>query len=115
MFLVNTLIESDGIYHSCPLDVTREPVFRCCWQQCSLQLSTAMDICLINENFDFFRLTCESLNIHDDLLDRMKRIQPYLATVKIGSKGQILEWQEEFEEVEPGHRHVSPSLWRIPW
>ena len=57
--------------------------------------------------FDFFRLTCESLNIHDDLLARMKRIQPFLATVKIGSKGQILEWQEEFEEVEPGHRHVS--------
>lgn len=107
MFLVNTLIESDGIYHSCPSTSPENLFFDAAGNKCSLQLSTAMDICLINENFDFFRLTCESLNIHDDLLDRMKRIQPYLATVKIGSKGQILEWQEEFEEVEPGHRHVS--------
>ena len=26
---------------------------------------------------------------------------------KIGSRGQILEWQEEYKEWEPGHRHIS--------
>ncbi|NLB55419.1 MAG: glycoside hydrolase family 95 protein, partial [Lentisphaerae bacterium] len=30
-----------------------------------------------------------------------------LPKLQIGSKGQLLEWNEEFEEVEPGHRHVS--------
>ena len=30
-----------------------------------------------------------------------------LTPFKIGSKGQLLEWHEEFEEDEPGHRHIS--------
>lgn len=30
-----------------------------------------------------------------------------LRSPAIGSKGQLLEWIEEFEEAEPGHRHVS--------
>lgn len=107
LFLVNTLIKQDEIYHSCPSSSPENQFLDAAGNKCSLQLSTAMDICLINENFSFFKKTCELLTIQDDLLDRIDCIQPYLATVKIGSQGQILEWQEEFEEVEPGHRHVS--------
>ncbi len=107
LFLVNTLIKCDETYHSCPSSSPENMFFDADRNKCSLHLSTAMDICLINENFSFFKETCELLNISDDLIDRIESIQPYLATVKIGSKGQILEWQEEFEEVEPGHRHVS--------
>ena len=34
---------------------------------------------------------------------------PFLSCTSIlaGSKGQLLEWNEEFEETEPGHRHMS--------
>jgi alpha-L-fucosidase 2 len=35
--------------------------------------------------------------------DMLKRLPP----LKIGSKGQLLEWNEEFKEAEPGHRHIS--------
>ena len=34
---------------------------------------------------------------------RGQRLRPYA----IGSKGQLLEWVEEFAEPEPGHRHIS--------
>ena len=37
------------------------------------------------------------------LLDARAKLRPYA----IGSKGQLLEWSEEFEEVEPHHRHFS--------
>ncbi len=37
------------------------------------------------------------------LLDARARLRPYA----IGSKGQLLEWAEELEEVEPHHRHIS--------
>ena len=30
-----------------------------------------------------------------------------LAGPKIGSDGRLMEWAEEFPEVEPGHRHIS--------
>ena len=37
------------------------------------------------------------------LLDARAKLRPYA----IGSKGQLLEWSEEFEEPEPHHRHFS--------
>jgi alpha-L-fucosidase 2 len=40
-----------------------------------------------------------------DVLSKLKPTQ-------IGSKGQILEWAADFEESEPGHRHIS-HLWGL--
>jgi len=38
---------------------------------------------------------------------KMEKTLEKLTPVKIGSDGRILEWSEEFEEPEPGHRHIS--------
>lgn len=42
----------------------------------------------------------------------MERILPRLQEPQIGSQGQILEWREEYEEADPGHRHIS-HLWGL--
>ena len=38
---------------------------------------------------------------------RIREILPQLQGERIGSKGQLLEWEAEFEEKDPHHRHVS--------
>jgi alpha-L-fucosidase 2 len=38
---------------------------------------------------------------------KMEKTLENLTPMKIGSDGRILEWSEEFEEEEPGHRHIS--------
>ncbi len=38
-----------------------------------------------------------------EITDRLSKLPP----TKIGSDGRIMEWLEEYEELEPGHRHVS--------
>jgi alpha-L-fucosidase 2 len=38
---------------------------------------------------------------------KMENTLENLTPVKIGSDGRIMEWSEEFEEAEPGHRHIS--------
>jgi len=38
---------------------------------------------------------------------RLEQVLTRLAPNKIGSDGRIMEWTEEFEEPEPGHRHIS--------
>jgi alpha-L-fucosidase 2 len=38
---------------------------------------------------------------------KMEKTLEKLTPVRIGSDGRILEWTEEFEEPEPGHRHIS--------
>ncbi len=39
----------------------------------------------------------------DKLMETLKRIAP----IKIGKYGQIMEWNEDYEETDPGHRHIS--------
>ncbi|MCC9167290.1 glycoside hydrolase family 95 protein [Pontibacter harenae] len=38
---------------------------------------------------------------------KMQNVLSKLAPTQIGSDGRIMEWTEEFEEPEPGHRHIS--------
>ncbi|KXS95532.1 hypothetical protein AC578_6981 [Pseudocercospora eumusae] len=41
-----------------------------------------------------------------------ERVLSKLPADRIGKHGQIMEWREDYEEVEPGHRHVS-HLWGL--
>jgi len=43
----------------------------------------------------------------DPLVPRVEAALARLARPRIGSDGRLMEWREEFEEVEPTHRHVS--------
>jgi alpha-L-fucosidase 2 len=38
---------------------------------------------------------------------KMEKTLEKLAPIQIGKDGRIMEWTEEFEEPEPGHRHIS--------
>ncbi|WP_224995742.1 glycoside hydrolase N-terminal domain-containing protein [Cesiribacter sp. SM1] len=38
---------------------------------------------------------------------QMEKVLTRLAPTQVGSDGRIMEWTEEFEENEPGHRHIS--------
>ncbi len=41
------------------------------------------------------------------LLQRLKELLEKLPPTRIDSHGRIMEWMEEYEELEPGHRHIS--------
>jgi alpha-L-fucosidase 2 len=47
------------------------------------------------------------LDTDKDFRKKMENVLKNLTPTKTGSDGRILEWTEEFEEPEPGHRHVS--------
>lgn len=42
-----------------------------------------------------------------ELMETIDQMLTKLPPTKIGSDGRIMEWVEEYEELEPGHRHVS--------
>ncbi len=48
-----------------------------------------------------------ALGIENDFLQNVIQAQQQLAKPKIGSDGRLMEWNEEFEEIEKGHRHIS--------
>lgn len=47
------------------------------------------------------------LDVDKPFRDKMGRTLEKLAPIQIGKDGRIMEWTDEFEEPEPGHRHVS--------
>jgi len=48
-----------------------------------------------------------ALGIDNGFLQEVVQAQQQLAKPKIGSDGRLMEWHEEFEELEKGHRHIS--------
>ena len=73
----------------------------------SLCVSAAMDVELAHDLLSHVIEASEILDEDADRRERWRDMLRRLPSLKIGSKGQLLEWNEEFEEVEPGHRHVS--------
>lgn len=66
-----------------------------------------MDMAIVREVFGNYMKICEILGTQDSLLDEIREKLPRLAPFRTGSFGQLLEWHEEYEEPEPGHRHIS--------
>lgn len=50
---------------------------------------------------------CEALGIKDEQEVKIKEIYENMVTVKTGSRGQVLEWNEELPEADENHRHLS--------
>lgn len=106
LFLVDWLVEKDGKYVTCP-STSPENRFKTAEGDSCVTMACAMDLALIREVFGNFQKTCEILGISDSLLGEINERLEKLAPFQIGSKGQLLEWNKEFEETEPGHRHIS--------
>lgn len=72
-----------------------------------ISMGPAHDQQTIWQLFDDFIMVSHQLSIDDDFTRRVADAQKRLAGTKIGSDGRIMEWADEFPEVEPGHRHIS--------
>jgi len=71
-------------------------------------LGSAMDQQVIAEVFDNYIKACRILQISNTLLEKVKQQREQLRPgFVIGSDGRILEWDREYDEHEPGHRHMS--------
>lgn len=78
--------------------------------KCFLCLSPTMDIAILRGLFDAYIAAEELLHINGEMLAEAKAARTMLPEYKIGTRGQLLEWQKEYEEAEPGHRHISHAF-----
>lgn len=83
-------------------------------RQCALSAGTTMDLSILSELLQSVIDAGAELGVDEawrpELQDALDRIEPF----RIGSKGQLLEWSEEFEEESPGHRHFSHLYGMFP-
>ena len=78
-----------------------------------LTYGSTMDNEILHELFAHFRKTAALLGETDtSLLQTASDCEKRLPDIQIGKYGQIMEWQKDYEEAEPGHRHIS-HLWAL--
>jgi alpha-L-fucosidase 2 len=66
-----------------------------------------MDMAIVRELFERTIEAATLLSLDRDLVDELQSKLVKLAPYKIGSKGQVQEWQTDYAEPEPKHRHLS--------
>ena len=73
----------------------------------SMVMGPTMDHMIIRDLLQNTIQASTILDIDKPFRGKMEKTLERLAPIRIGSDGRIMEWSEEFEEPEPGHRHIS--------
>ncbi len=73
----------------------------------SITYAPTMDNMLIRHLFLKYCEAATVLSEKDDLYERVMAAVDKLHPTKIGKHGQIMEWVEDYDEPEPGHRHMA--------
>ena len=118
LFFIDSMFEGpDGKLHSGPssspensylVDYNGEKV------SVFLAISPTMDIQIIGGLLDFYAECEDILGIDPELGAKAREVRARMPEMKIGSFGQLQEWLEDYEEWEPGHRHISHSFGLYP-
>ena len=66
-----------------------------------------MDTLLVREVLAHCLEASRLLGVDEELRPDWERIMAELPPFRVGHHGQLQEWIEDFEELEPGHRHLS--------
>ncbi|MEK8126858.1 glycoside hydrolase family 95 protein [Paenibacillus filicis] len=76
-------------------------------EQGAMCMGPSMDTQIVRELFGACCRSAALLGGDDDFAARLETARTKLPEVEIGSRGQLLEWLEEYEEADRGHRHIS--------
>ena len=76
-------------------------------ERAALTMGPTMDTEILQELFGRLIEASEVLKMDPDFRAKIEAARARLNPLKIGKWGQIQEWPEDYDEVEPGHRHIS--------
>ncbi|MGZ3144855.1 glycosyl hydrolase family 95 catalytic domain-containing protein [Lentzea chajnantorensis] len=66
-----------------------------------------MDMQILRDLFDGCAAASEVLGVDTDFRTQVRAARQRLAPTRVGSRGNVMEWQYDWVETEPNHRHVS--------
>ena len=99
--------DADGTLMLCPSTSPENNYLLPDGTPCALSKTTAMTQAIVRDVFEIVGKASGILGISDDLTARIADKLPLLKPLGIGSDGELLEWDENYEESEIHHRHVS--------
>lgn len=107
-FLLDWMVEHpDGTLGTSPSSSPENQFLDAHGQKCAVTSSCTMDLAILKDVLSCTLEACEILDTHEDLQEEIRAALPRIVPFQTGSRGQVLEWDQEFEEAEKGHRHFS--------
>lgn len=108
LFMFDFLVtDKDGYLVTAPSVSPENRFFDSQKKSQSVSVATTMDMGIIWDLFTNLAEASQVLNTDEAFRATVLAKRAKLYPMQIGSKGQLLEWQQAFEETEPEHRHVS--------
>lgn len=114
LFFHDYLVEDKGEYVTCP-SVSPENTYimedgtRAC-----VCAGPMMDNEILRDLFRDYLNAAEVLGKQNEITECTAWMLQRLPKIKIGKRGQIMEGREDYEEQEPGHRHISQLYGLFP-
>lgn len=107
-FLLGWLVEGpDGKLTTAPSTSPENVFLDAQGRRAQVATGCAMDLLLIESLFGHVMESSRLLGVDQAFAGQLQAALQRMAKPRVGSKGQLLEWNEEFQEAEPGHRHIS--------
>lgn len=113
-FIADYLIEDGDYLVTCPTLSPENEYILPSGESGFVCKGATMDNMIIRE---LFNACIEALNVlseGEDFACELKNILNRIAPIQVGRHGQIMEWNEDYEEAEPGHRHISQLFGLYP-
>ena len=109
-FILDYVYQEEGGYQSCPSTSPENTFYDDQGRECAACVSSTMDIVLIREvlsNLLEIEKILRGKQPDSRQCQEAGNVLNALPEFHTGSKGQLLEWREEYREVDPGHRHFA--------
>lgn len=106
-FFLDFLMEDDGYLKTCPSVSPENTYILPSGVHGANGKGVTMDNQILRDLFTQCIEAAKILGVEDDMTKQFEAARARLVPTQIGSKGQILEWEKEYGEAEPGHRHIS--------
>lgn len=90
-----------------PAGTSPENLFRFNGKECAVGKTSTMLLSIIKDTFISCIRSCELLGIDGAFSASLKNALDNMLPFLTGKKGQLLEWDGDYKDVEPHHRHVS--------
>ena len=107
LFFLDFLIEHDGYLVTCPSVSPENTYILPNGEQGANGIGVTMDNQILRDLFSQCIKAARVLGIDDETNAQIKEALSKIKPDRIGKHGQIMEWIEDYDEAEPGHRHIS--------
>ncbi|MEG2020518.1 MAG: glycoside hydrolase family 95 protein [Oscillospiraceae bacterium] len=107
LFMLDRLEKDESGILNTPISTSPENRYLHNEKSYAISRNCAMDIAVTIDVFNAYINTAAILNIDNQLVKDLKQALLKLCKYKIGTNGQLCEWDKEIAEKEPLHRHLS--------